>query len=214
MPRGFVVAILGAECTGKSTLAVQLAQALGDEGSSTIVVDEYLREFCDAHGRTPLPQEQASIAAEQTRRIDAAAATHALVIADTTALLTAVYSEYVFNDCMLYAQASCDHGRVDLTLLTALDLPWQPDGLQRDGPQVRAPVDALIRSALQREGLAYCVVSGAGSARLEAALRAVRHALAARGDGDGDYSAPRWHWNCERCGDAGCERHLLPTALS
>ena len=38
--------------------------------------------------------------------------------------------------------------RFDLTLVCSPDgLPWQPDGIQRDGPQVRAPVDARVRAA-------------------------------------------------------------------
>lgn len=41
---------------------------------------------------------------------------------------------------------------IDVTLLTATDLPWQADGAQPDGPHVRAPVDALVRAALQRSG--------------------------------------------------------------
>ncbi len=102
------------------------------------------------------------------------------------------------------------NGKGDLTLLTALDIPWQPDGLQRDGVHVREPVDALLRSALQGHGLAYAVVGGLGPARLAAALAAAERA---RGMPSSPATAPtlaRWLWRCERCGDADCERHLLP----
>ena len=57
------------------------------------VVDEYLREFCDRARPHAARDEQRRIAAEQTRRIDAAAATHDVVVADTTALMIAVYSD-------------------------------------------------------------------------------------------------------------------------
>ena len=202
----FVVALLGAESTGKTTLA----QALAVDGRRVALVSEYLREFCDAHGRTPREDEQAQIAAEQTRRIAQAATTHELVIADTSALMIAVYSDTVFGDTSLYASAEAAHrAGCDLTLLTALDLPWQADGLQRDGPQVREPVDARVRAALARAGVAYSVVFGHGEARLQAALACVQHALAARtaSDDHSDASNPRWHSHCERCGDADCERH-------
>ena len=63
-----IVALLGAECTGKSTLAEALARRF-----SAGLVTEYLREWCDTHGRTPHQHEQAHIAAEQARRIDTAA---------------------------------------------------------------------------------------------------------------------------------------------
>ena len=213
---GFVVALVGAESTGKTTLAVSLrnalvAPALRDAGVEPVrrvaLVPEVLREFCDAHGRTPLQHEQAGIAAEQTRRIAAAARGHDIVIADTTALMIAVYSEQVFGDTGLYASAQVDHARCDLTLLTALDLPWQSDGLQRDGPHVRAPVDALVRAALGRAGASYAIVSGSGPARLAAALTSVLRALAPPPTDVG--TSPRWQWHCERCGEPGCERHVM-----
>jgi len=207
------IAIVGAESTGKSTLALQIADALRADGRDVAVVAEFLREFCDEKGRTPLPHEQPGIAAEQTRRIAAAKAAHEVVVADTTALMIAVYSEHVFSDRSLYASAEADHRACDLTLLTALDLPWQPDGLQRDGPHVREPVDALVRAALQRAGSGYSIVMGSGAARLAGALRAARRALAGDGAPLDATSSPRWQWHCERCGDAACERRLLPPGL-
>ncbi len=205
--RGFVVAIVGAESTGKSTLASGLAEALRGPLRRVAVVDEALREFCDTHGRTPARDEQAGIAAEQTRRIDVAAAHHDLVVADTTALMTAVYSDIVFGDTGLYEDARRWHARSNLTLLTALDLAWQPDGLQRDGPHVREPVDERIRAALARGGCNFSVVAGSGSARLDAALACVERALAPTPEPPA--ARARWQWHCERCGDAHCERHAL-----
>jgi nicotinamide riboside kinase len=204
----FVVALLGAESTGKTTLARELQQALEARGRRVAGVAEYLREFCDRQGRTPRRDEQAGIAAEQTRRIAAAARSCDVVIADTTALMIAVYSDQVFGDTSLYAAAEAAHRRCDLSLLTGLDLPWQADGLQRDGPQVREPVDAKVRAALARCGCGYAVIHGSGPERGVAALASVLAALQPP-------AAPErrmaWSWHCERCGDATCERHrLLP----
>ena len=210
MARGFVIALLGAESTGKTTLAEAIAQALRADGHSVVGVAEYLREFCDAKRRTPRHDEQAHIAGMQTQRIAEAAREVEVVVADTTALMIAVYSEKVFGDTSLYASALEAHRAIDLTLVTALDLPWQADGLQRDGPQVREPVDALLRAALARGGIGYSVVSGNGPARLNAALKAVRHAMALPSAEDETAANPRWRWVCERCGDGDCERHLLP----
>ena len=210
MSKAFVIALLGAESTGKTVLAAALANALADALATparrVAVVAEYLREFCDQHGRTPRAQEQAHIAAEQTRRIEAASQDHDIVIADTTAVMIAVYSEHVFGDTGLYAEALAAHARCDLTLLTALDLPWQADGLQRDGPHVREPVDAAVRHAISGAGLGYSVVCGSGAARLEMALACTLRALAPPPSAG---SAPRWQWHCERCGDSTCERHTL-----
>jgi nicotinamide riboside kinase len=82
-----------------------------------------------------------------------------VVVCDTTALMTAVYSHTVFGDDSLDASALQAHRRVSLTLLTALDLPWVADGLQRDGPQVREPVDDRLRQLLARGAVAWSLVS-------------------------------------------------------
>jgi nicotinamide riboside kinase len=180
MSRAFVVALLGAESTGKTTLADDLGAALAARGMRVAVVPEVLREFCDREGRTPRHDEQAAIAAAQTQRIDDAAATEEVVVADTTALMIAVYSDLLFGDASLYAAAEAAQRRCDVTLLTALDLPWQADGFIRDGAHVREPVDQRVRAALARAGVAFEAVSGRGDARLAAALAAVDRALLAR----------------------------------
>ena len=207
----FVIALLGAESTGKTTLAAELQAALAAPQRRVGLVAEYLREFCDREDRTPREDEQRGIAREQTRRIAEAAASHDIVIADTTALMIAVYSDQVFGDAGLYAEASTAQAACQLTLLTALDLPWLPDGHMRDGPHVRHPVDAKLRAALGAAGLPYSIVAGHGPARLQAALAAVERALNPPPDDANPATDARWHWHwhCERCGDANCERHTL-----
>ncbi len=208
-PAGRVIAVLGAESTGKTTLARALHDTLAAQGCAVGLVEEYLREFCARQGRTPRVDEQSAIASEQSRRIERARADHSVVIADTTALQIAVYSEFVFGDASLYAQTLDAHGAVALTLLTALDLPWQPDGHQRDGEHVRGPVDQLLRDSLNSRGLPFSVIHGTGPARLSSALASLRGALALGGPPQEEMAQPRWHGWCDRCGDSACERHLL-----
>lgn len=170
-----IIALLGAECTGKSTLAEALATHYGAG-----LVTEYLREWCDAHGRTPLRHEQAHIAAEQAARIEAAARENDLVVCDTTPLITALCSEHYFNDDSLTPAAIDFQRRCGLTLLCAPDLPWQADGFQRDGPEVRASFDRRLRTLLHTARLAHTEIGGTPVQRLERASEAVRtlgHAL-------------------------------------
>lgn len=201
---GAVIAVVGAESTGKTTLAHELTQRLAAPSRRVARVDEVLREFCLRERRTPRRDEQAAIAREQSRRIAEAARSHDIVVADTTALMIAVYSRFLFDDETLLASALADQARCRLTLLTALDLPWVADGIMRDGAHVRAPVDALLREALQRAGVGYSVVAGGGAQRLAHAERAVAAALR-----PAPPPAPRWRAICAECGDPDCERHLL-----
>ncbi len=195
MAGAFTIAIVGAESTGKTTLARTLACSLAstlslrlaqeDSGSSIRVawVPELLREWCDRAGRTPLRHEQHSIAQGQHERIRAAAALHDIVVCDTTALMTAVYSDIVFGDHALDESAAALHRELSLTLLTAIDLPWVSDGHQRDGPHVRAPVDNALRALMQAQGIVFSVISGAGALRADNALAAVHAALRGRDAG-------------------------------
>lgn len=209
--RARCIAIVGAESTGKTQLAEQLASALRTStGQRVAWVPELLRTWCDREGRTPRADEQTGILEAQHALIDAAAAEHDWVVCDTTALMTAVYSGLLFADHSLQARAGELHRRsVVLTLLTSLDLPWVADGLQRDGPHVRGPVDSALRQLMAQQGVAFGVVSGEGPARLDHALRAVKpllgHPQAPNGRFSGLFSslnAPRnrqQRWACECC---------------
>jgi nicotinamide riboside kinase len=208
-----VVAIVGAESTGKTALAQALAQRITeDTGLRATWVPEQLRLWCDREGRTPRPDEQASIAALQRAAVEAATADHDVVLADTTPLMTAVYSLHLFQDNSLTAEALVWQKNCTLTLLTALDLPWVADGLQRDGPHVRAPIDTLVRSLLIGQGLNWSLVSGQGEARVQQALDALapwlrqrpapRRGLFTRLAERNAHDRP---WSCEHCDDPGCE---------
>jgi nicotinamide riboside kinase len=168
-----VIAIVGAESSGKTTLAQALQQRIAGQGLRAAMVGEALREFCDREQRTPRQGEQAALAAEQSRRIADATRGHAVVVADTTALMTAVYSRLIFGDRSLDEAALALHRGMSLTLLTALDLPWVADGHQRDGEHVREPVDALLRELLLTHRLPWAVIGGAGPARVQQAANAV-----------------------------------------
>lgn len=205
------IALLGAESTGKTRLADDLAAHLRRRGRSVAVVPEVLREWCQREGRTPRPEEQMPIAQEQESRVDAAAATSQVVIADTTALMVAIYSAMLFEDGTLYQFALARQRAYDATLLNGLDLPWVADGLQRDGPHVRESVDALIRGSLARAQLPYHVVYGQGGERLACAVDAIDFIArrTAPGRAGGIYSPPERPWSCEKCGDAACEHRLF-----
>ncbi len=170
---GQVIALLGAESTGKTSMAAALCAHWAAKGIDAVVVGEYLRDFCALHGRTPRAQEQRDIMVEQTRRIAAAARQHAIVVTDTTALMTVAYSEVLFDDRSLRADALSAHAACAATLVMRPDLPWQDDGLFRDGPQARKPVDDWLITTLESSGVAYASVWGLGDARLECALSAL-----------------------------------------
>lgn len=203
------IALLGAESTGKSQLAMDLSVRFQQSGFTVHRVDEYLREWCDTHQRTPRQDEQLHIVETQIARVLAAPAS-AVVIADTTPLMTAVYSQILFDDHSLNALAMSHQTVYDVTLITGLDVPWVSDGLQRDGPHVRETVDAAVRRMLGLVGLPYQVVYGTGAQRLDNALFCIGRQVP---DWAKQLERPelptRWNGPCETCGDGDCEHRLF-----
>ena len=93
MPR--VVALVGGECTGKSTLASALSDVL-----PAVMVPEALRAFTEAHRRVPKREEQVEIVMAQQNAEAEIIAETALgwVVCDPATLMTAVYSRIYYDD--------------------------------------------------------------------------------------------------------------------
>ncbi len=225
------VALLGAESTGKTSLSQHITDAFLAQGQIATYVPEVLREWCQMHGRTPANHEQRLIAQQQAERIFSIQ--EGWVIADTTPLMTAVYSDYVFKDLSLYEQALELQAQFDLTLVMGLDVAWVPDGLQRDGEHVREPVDNLIRQAMSKRQLPFKVIYGQGKVRLNAALWAISEGLAMlaaslhmkfagpnlqptqtqREESQYGLNQGKTAWRCDLCSDADCEHRLFTDLL-
>jgi hypothetical protein len=123
-------------------------------------------------------------------------------------VMTAVYSDYVFADTSLYVQALAAQRTIDITLLTGLDMPWQADGIQRDGAHARSPVDTLLRLRLSEAQIGYQVVYGLGEQRLQNAMHCIASPAIFQGAA-GQISNKKWTWVCDKCSDADCEHKLF-----
>ena len=205
------IALLGAECTGKTQLANALVLALNNPAGSAVAVPEVLRVWCTENARTPQSHEQWPIARQQALQLEQLP-DPGYMVADTTPLMTAVYSDLLFQDTTLYPFALQHQCLYDLTLVMGLDLPWVSDGIQRDGPAVRARVDARLRQVLDTEALPYCMVYGSGTARTACALQAIAHRRGTAST-SANQRASSWQWNCEKCSDARCEHQLFSALL-
>ena len=166
-----LICLIGAECTGKTTLAQRLA-----EDCSGRWVPERLRLFCDALERTPLQPEQINLLEQQAHDEmlaleEATRHQQRYVFCDTAPLLTAVYSEFVFGDTSLYPRARELHARYAMTLVMVPDLPWIADGLQRDGAHVQQPIHNRLLRELQTIACPMVQISGSGETRTQQALQ-------------------------------------------
>jgi NadR type nicotinamide-nucleotide adenylyltransferase len=158
------VAILGPASSGKTSLAAALAERYG-----TVWVPEYLREFVDVERRVPVAGDQFYIASTQREREDAAAREAGrYLFCDTAPLMTAVYSLHYFGgiDDQL-ARLADEHQRdYALTLVTAPDIPWVADGLQRESAEVSVIINRMLMEELAARRIPYELVSGDPGQRL------------------------------------------------
>jgi NadR type nicotinamide-nucleotide adenylyltransferase len=167
MNQALRIAILGAESSGKSTLANALARHYG-----TTWVPEYLREFVETEGRVPDEGDQAGIARIQLEREDAVSnEASRFLFCDTTPLMTAVYSSWYWG--RVDAQLALLARRHDYayTLVTAPDSPWEADGLQRDSEAVRQGVHERLLEELAKREIPYQLVTGSLPQRMLQAAR-------------------------------------------
>ena len=173
------VVLIGAESTGKTTLAGELAAAFG-----TAWVPEYGREYWEAKAagwQSAAPAwrtgEFAHIAAEQQRR-EAAAARLArrVLVCDTNAFATGTWHERYLGVRSAAVDAIGAADRVALYLLAGVDAPFVQDGW-RDGASHRAWMHRRFAEQLRAGPVPFATLTGGWPARRAAALAAVERHL-------------------------------------
>jgi NadR type nicotinamide-nucleotide adenylyltransferase len=166
------VAIVGAESTGKTTLAQALAAHFG-----TVCVPEFARDYLSARGGQCSPADMPIIAANQSRLEDEYAhLANRLLVCDTDLLTTQLWHEHYFGDCPPNLLQLSRERVAHLYLLCGPDAPWVADGL-RDSPGHRGWFHRRFLEELERRGLPYRLISGCPEARIGQGVVAVQALL-------------------------------------
>lgn len=167
------IAILGPESTGKSTLAVQLA-----EHFNTAYVAEYGREYTDQIDMRRFSLEDIEkIGRGQAIREDLAARkANRILICDTELITTQIWSEIYFKQCPSWVLEENQRRTYDLYLLMNIDIPWVDDGT-REFPHLRQFHFDRIKEELENRKIPYHIVSGFGPKRTMCAVRIIQEQL-------------------------------------
>jgi NadR type nicotinamide-nucleotide adenylyltransferase len=183
------VCLVGAESTGKTTLAEALA-----ERYDAPWMPEYGREYCELkYGKTPFSPECAGgaaasgepdnwsseefleIALEHARREDLMARScRGLLIVDTDAFATSVWHERYLR-CQGEAVEALARERqplYSLYLLCDTDIPWVQDG-SRDGESIRDDMQRRFIEKLSRTGRPWIRVTGSLGERIRRGVEAI-----------------------------------------
>lgn len=168
----YKIAITGPESTGKSSLSKALA-----EHFNTIWVPEYARDFVDETGGEYKYEDIEFIARKQAQlEEEAMAKTNKILFCDTDALVTKVWSEFVFNKCSPWIEERYNQNTYQLYLLCDVDIEWQYDPL-REHPNERQELFDIYHKHLSASNFNFAVVSGQNSERVSNAIQLVESFL-------------------------------------
>ena len=164
------IAIVGAESTGKTTLARHLAETF-----QTAWVPEYGRAYCE--GRDPLTLTLAdfeAIGRGQLAAEDAAAAiADKLLFCDTEVSTTCTWSEMILGTRPAWLADAARSRKYHRVLLLSDEVPWVNDGTRVLGER-RAEHTRRLRTALHAASQPFDELTGSFAARTEAAVQLVR----------------------------------------
>jgi len=163
------IAMFGPESTGKTTLAIQLA-----EYYKTVWVPEFARDYlqekwnknqliCDvddmlpiAYGQTKFENYGQSIA-------------NKYLFCDTNLMVTKVFSEVYYGYCDPSLDKAAQEHEYDMFFLTDIDVPWEKDDL-RDKPEGRKSVFEVFKKSLIDNKKPFITLSGDKALRLQKAI--------------------------------------------
>ena len=175
--QGGLVAVVGPESTGKTTVARELALIF-----ELPWLPEFAREYLEARlaqtGDTSYDENDLeAIAWEHIRRESefVASAMHGGVI-DTDLIVILIWWNERFGAAPAWLHDAIARQPKRFYLLCAPDLPWHPDPLRESEHDLERLYEAY-RSTLGRLQLPFATLTGHGKTRLRNACHATRHVL-------------------------------------
>jgi HTH-type transcriptional repressor of NAD biosynthesis genes len=164
------VVIVGAESTGTTTLAADLAERL-----ETVWVPEYGRQFTEEHGvdHKWVSHDFEVIAVHQAVGEDRASRySGPILVCDTDVLATAVWHERYMGSQSQAIETMAATRRPDLYVLTSDDIPFVQDGM-RDGGHIRGWMTERFREVLDSAETPWVEVRGSRRKRIAVAVQAI-----------------------------------------
>ncbi len=166
------IVILGPESTGKTKLAMELAEAFNSRW-----VPEYAREYLNKQGGAYNEVDLLEIAKGQARiEREAISGKGEIIFFDTDLTVIKIWSKYKYGRCHRWIVRQLNRKSYDLYLLTYPDIPWTPDSL-REHPQQRDKIFSIYLKELQNRNLPFKIIKGLGKNRLNKAASAVSNIL-------------------------------------
>ncbi|MEW6209619.1 MAG: ATP-binding protein [Acidobacteriota bacterium] len=166
------VCLIGAESTGKTTLAESLAHHFG-----TAWAKEFARDYlepknwvCQWEDMIEIARGQAQLEDEMVKRASR------VLFCDTDPMTTAVWCERYFDKCDERILRLADERKYDLYFLCDIDFEWIDDGT-RDSGHLREWFHRRFLEEIERRHLRCVLLSGSIEERMNRAIAEVERLI-------------------------------------
>ncbi len=164
------IAVTGPESTGKTTLAVQLADHFNG-----LYIPEYARTYVENLPGHYGFEDIENIAKAQIEQYNSTTTnTEKIFFFDTWLIITKVWFNWVYRKVPDWLDKMIVNCPVDLFLVCRPDLPWQADPVRENGGENRVRLFELYLSELKHYGFAFVEIGGTDDDRLRNAITAIQ----------------------------------------
>lgn len=165
----YIIALTGAESTGKSTLAEALAKHY-----KVPFVPEFAREYIrNLHGNYSFADVEFIARKQIEQYSQLLQEQHSVIILDTWLLITKVWFEVVYQRVPDWLEASIQHYRIDLFLVCDTDLPWEPDDVRENGGENRIKLQQRYINEIRKHHFQFELIQGSGEKRTQNAIQII-----------------------------------------
>lgn len=162
------ICFFGPESTGKSTLSAKIAAHFNAPH-----VAEYAKELIEQkNGEITYADIDIIAKGHAAATQKALQSTPDMIVCDTDALTTTIWSHWLFKDCPQWIEDLAGQERPDITFLMDIDTPWVAD-IHRYLPDERESFLAACKTALEKQGRGYILLSGTWQEKFDTARQAI-----------------------------------------
>lgn len=169
MQKTKIIAITGAESTGKSTLAKALAQHY-----NIPFVPEFARSYVEELHRSYTYDDVILIAQKQVEQYNEMVSKQVpLIILDTWLLITKIWLDVVYGKVPDWIDNKIKETRIDAFLVCDTDLPWVADSVRENGGTNREKLQQIYIRELENYQFPYYIIKGNYTERKKAAIEII-----------------------------------------
>jgi len=162
------ISIIGAESTGKSTLAQLLADYFNSK-----YIPEYAREYISGLKKKYVYKDLIFIAKKQIELEQNYVSNDKFIFLDTDLIITKIWFLEVFDKIPDWIDKEILANKADFYLLCNNDVEWKEDPIRENGGERREYLFNLYENELIKINAKYKIITGTGTKRFNNAKKTI-----------------------------------------